>query len=106
MGKIDLNSFSLTELKTLQKDVAKAIDGYEERQRQEARAALEAKARELGFNLSELVDAPRRKGARKVNPPKYRHPENGELTWSGRGRRPDWVNAHVNSGGSLDDLLI
>lgn len=106
MGKIDLDSFTLSDLKKLQKDVAKAIDGYEERQRQEARAALEAKARELGFNLNDLVEAPRKKSARNVNPPKYRHPENPAQTWSGRGRRPDWVNAHVAAGGSLDDLLI
>lgn len=106
MGKIDLNSFSLTDLKQLQRDVTKAIDGYEDRQRQEARAELEQKARELGFSLNELVEAPRRKSGRKVFPPKYRHPENPELTWSGRGRRPEWIKEFTENGGQLDDLLI
>lgn len=106
MSNIDIDGLSLAELKHLQKDVAKAIDGYEDRQRQEARAALEAKARDMGFSLSELLDAPRRKSARKVNPPKYRHPENPDLTWSGRGRRPDWVKDILAKGGSLEDHAI
>jgi DNA-binding protein H-NS len=106
MGRIDLDSFSLTDLKQLQKDIAKAIDGYEDRQRQEARATLEAQAREMGFSLSELVDPGKRKASKKINPPKYRHPENPEMTWSGRGRRPDWVNAILSGGGSLDEHLI
>lgn len=106
MSKIDLNAFSLAELKQLHKDVTKAIDGYEERQRTEARNALEAQAREMGFTLSDLVEPARRKNARKVNPPKFRHPENEELTWSGRGRRPDWINEILSNGGSLDDYAI
>ncbi|MCX7287513.1 MAG: hypothetical protein NTW20_08105 [Rhodobacterales bacterium] len=51
MASIDLTSFSLPELKQLQKDVKHAIDGYSDRQKQEAISALEIKAQELGFNL-------------------------------------------------------
>ena len=106
MASIDLNEFSLAELKQLHKDVGKAIDGYEDRQRQEARAALEAQARDMGFTLSELVGSQRQKSTRKVNPPKYRHPENPEMTWSGRGRRPDWVKDILANGGSLEECAI
>ncbi len=38
--------------------------------------------------------------------PKYIHPEKGELTWSGRGVRPDWVTQLLNEGFSLDDFRI
>lgn len=38
--------------------------------------------------------------------PKYRHPATGE-TWSGRGKRPKWVEIYtLISGRSLDDLLL
>ncbi|OUU45967.1 MAG: hypothetical protein CBC12_12260 [Candidatus Puniceispirillum sp. TMED52] len=30
----------------------------------------------------------------------------GTLTWSGKGRRPKWVDDYVNRGGSLDDLAV
>ncbi len=45
------------------------------------------------------------KGAVKVKP-KYRSPADGKLTWSGRGRMPKWAAEWVESGRSLDELLI
>jgi DNA-binding protein H-NS len=38
-------------------------------------------------------------------PAKYQHPETGK-TWSGRGRNPLWVKAHLDAGGILDELRI
>lgn len=105
MGMIDLNQMNLQDLRRLQKDVTRAIETFEERQRQEARAALEAKARELGFTLTDLVETGR-KSQKKVNPPKYRHPENPNVTWSGRGRQPQWIKDHLAAGGDLSDYLI
>jgi len=105
MGKIDIDNMSLQELKVLQKDVAKAIDTFEDRQRQEARTVLEAKAREMGFQLNDLVE-PGRKPGRKVTAAKYRHPENPELTWSGRGRQPQWIKDLIEAGGDKEDYRI
>lgn len=39
-------------------------------------------------------------------PPKYRHPRDKELTWTGRGNQPIWVRDYLEKGGSLDKLLI
>mgnify|MGYP001063744987 FL=1 len=39
----------------MQKDVAKAISTYQDRQKAEARAKVEALARDLGYSLAELV---------------------------------------------------
>src|SRR3954467_6140397 len=38
--------------------------------------------------------------------PKYHNPDNPEETWAGRGRKPKWVEERLESGSSLDDLLI
>ena len=38
--------------------------------------------------------------------PKYRNPGNPAETWSGRGRKPRWVEEQVGAGRSLSDLLI
>ena len=62
-------------------------------------------ARELGFSFDELAEAaPTRK--RATSAPKYRHPENAEITWSGRGRKPAWIAEALASGKSLDDFAI
>ena len=107
MAQVDLQNMSLDELKRLQKDVAKAIDDYEERRRREALAAVEAKAGEMGFTLAELTSfTPAKKGGKPRLPPKYQHPENPALTWSGRGRQPAWIKEGLEAGKSLDDFLI
>jgi DNA-binding protein H-NS len=36
---------------------------------------------------------------------KYRHPASGE-TWTGRGIRPRWVQAALNSGAALEDFRV
>ncbi len=55
MADYDLEALSLSELKKMQKDVAKEIATFEDRQKAEARAKVEALARELGYSLAELV---------------------------------------------------
>ncbi len=55
MADYDLEALSLGELKKMQKDVAKAISTFEDRQKAEARAKVEALARDLGYSLAELV---------------------------------------------------
>lgn len=103
MAELNLDSMSLDELKALQKQVARAIEGYKDREKMKALAALEAKAAELGFSLSELMGGKRGK---KTGLPKYRHPENPSVTWTGKGRRPEWVKDALAAGKTLDDLSI
>ena len=105
MTDIDLNALSLAELKQLEKNVAKAIASFEDRRKAEARAAAETVAKEYGFSLGDLVNAaPSRKGAAPVA--KYRHPENPEITWSGRGRKPAWIAEGLEAGKTLEDFAI
>ena len=105
MIDIDLNSLSLDELKRLQKDVNKAVEGYEVRKRQDAFAAAEAAAREMGYTLAELTGASKKK-FKSASVPMYRHPENADQTWTGRGRQPDWMKEALAAGQSKDDFLI
>lgn len=101
----DLAALSLAELKSLQKDVAKAIASFEDRRREKALAAMEATAREHGFALNQLIsDAPAKK--RKPARAKYAHPENAAVTWTGRGRKPKWVAEFLAKGRKIEDLAI
>lgn len=102
MDAINLDEMSLKDLKKLQKDVTKAITTFEDRRKQEALAALEAKAAEMGFSLTELTN--RKSG--KISAPKYRNPEMSSQTWTGRGRKPAWFVAALENGASPDDMLI
>ena len=103
---MDLDALSLKELKKLQGDVAKAISTYEDRMKKEALAELEAKAREMGFSLGELLGGVKGKRSAGGVAPKYAHPENPSVTWTGRGRKPKWVVEALEAGKSLEDLAI
>lgn len=82
MADYDLEAMSLSELKKMQKDIAKAISTFEDRQKAEARAKAEALARDLGYYLAEPVGT-ETKFSSAAAATKYRHPENPGLTWSG-----------------------
>jgi len=79
-------------------------------------------AREAGFEISvtRIGEGEGRRGRRRRSSnggadtgdsrsqvaPKYRNPDNHSETWSGRGRKPKWVEDKIAGGKSLNDLLI
>lgn len=101
---IDLDKMSLKELRDLRARLDRAISSFEDRKRREALAAIEEAARDHGFNLADLTGGkPRRIG---TVPPKYANPEDPTMTWTGRGRKPRWVQDSLEGGKQLEDLLI
>lgn len=87
---VNIQEMTLEELKALQKEVTKAISDYEARKKRLAAQALADLAEQHGFSIAELLESVNTK--RKPVKPKYRHKENHELTWSGRGRKPSWLD--------------
>ena len=105
MAGFNLEAMSLKDLRQLQKDLAKAISTYEDRHKAEARAKLEAAAKEMGYTLAELMGVEVR-ATRAPAVAKYRHPENAALTWSGRGRKPQWFADHISAGKDARELEV
>lgn len=101
--KFELESYSLEELKSLKKEVDSAINSFNTRALANARAELEKTAISLGFKLEEIIEV--RKPRAKV-PPKYRNLNEPEQTWTGRGRKPKWVEKALDQGQTLQDLRI
>lgn len=102
---MDIDDLSLTELKALRTKVDRAIVTFEERKKKEALSELEDAARRMGYTLAELTALTEKK-PRKTVAPKYANPENPAETWTGRGRKPKWVEAALASGKTLTDLAI
>ncbi|MFC0342497.1 H-NS histone family protein [Paracoccus niistensis] len=101
LEEMDVQSF-----KELLSKVDRAIVSYESRKRKEALSAVEQTAKEYGFKLSELFGKRKLSRSRKSTGgrAKYVNPENTEQTWSGRGRRPQWVNDAVEAGRTLSEM--
>ena len=101
--KIDLEQLSKDELQKLKTDVDKALKSIDSRRRAEAKRAAEQAAKEFGFSLEEVLTGGS-KGSKGA--PKYANPADPSQTWTGRGRKPNWIIEALKSGKSLDDLTI
>lgn len=104
---MDISKLSLAELRELQQLIPQEMKRREVEEKAKALNEVKALAKARGFSLEELIGkegkAPKGKGSVKV---KYRHPENSELQWTGRGRQPKWVESWLKSGGSLENLAV
>ena len=105
MAEFNIETMSLKELKSLQKDLAKAISTFEDRQKSDARSKLEIIAKEMGYSLADLIGT-EVKPTRAPAAAKYSHPENAAVTWSGRGRKPLWFVTAVEAGKSPEDMAV
>lgn len=101
---IDLSKLSFEELQTLAKDVEAAIAERREAEKERVLQQMKELAGSIGMTVEELLG--RDKGRAPRGEAKYRHPENPDLTWSGRGKRPAWVNEALGSGKTLEDLAV
>ena len=103
---VELDQQSVGRLSRMDSLQGQAMAQASERQRQEALAAIEAKAKEMGFSLAELTGASAGRKAKPAGIPKFANPENPAQTWTGKGRRPEWFVAAVQAGKSPEDLAI
>ncbi|MEM7709504.1 MAG: H-NS histone family protein [Pseudomonadota bacterium] len=88
-------------------EIQKAEDQYDGRRRKELKAEIEGMLAREGYSLADVFGGKSaKKSAGSKTVPKFRHPENGSVTWSGRGRQPQWFKDHLAGGGTSEDLAI
>ena len=113
MRKEDLTKMQFEQLWQLYEELTKLLAEkviMEKRELEDRLAKLNRVeiVREVGSNLPLTLSmtnrVPRRKYPKVL--PKYRNPLSPSQTWSGRGKRPRWVVAALETGQRLDDLRI
>jgi DNA-binding protein H-NS len=108
----DLSKLSIEELETLVKDAQAEITARREAERERVLGQMRELAATLGLTLEDVGRLERGKGgagkaaASGSVAPKYRHPSDPNLTWSGRGKRPTWIAEALAAGKSLEDLAV
>ena len=106
MAKTDLTRLTYAELSDLKEQVEAALVESKASEAREVKAKLEALAQKSGFSLTELVDGRHKKRGRKAAATaKYRNPKDPSQTWSGRGRKPNWLVGAVKKGAKLESFL-
>ena len=100
---LDLRQLDREALVRLRNDVDLALQSYEKRKRADALREMEAVAERHGLKLKDVVQSA---ATRSVKPPRFRHPDDPALTWTGRGRQPGWYKEAIDAGASPEDLKI
>lgn len=124
---MDLAKLTLTELRRLQSRIETEITRRTSTARKDLLKKVQKMAAEAGLSLNELVAEDGPEAVRKPStrapaaakkpraksgktgvkvPVKYRHPENPSLAWTGRGRKPKWVEEWLAAGGTLEQVTV
>jgi DNA-binding protein H-NS len=109
----NLESLSIEELLTLQKDVEKQIKKTQRANKKATIKKMDDMAKKAGYSsAAEMLgataggSASNKKDKATKAPPKYKDP-NSEKTWTGAGRVPGWMlDYEKKKGKKRDDLLI
>lgn len=99
---------SLQELLAQKAEIDRQISDARRHERSEAISKVRALMAEHGLTASDLVarsTAPRASTSGRKVAAKYRDPASGQ-TWTGRGLKPKWLSAALESGKQLTDFAV
>lgn len=96
----------LDELIQLRDDLDKLITQRQKERKKELKQQFYDMAQKEGLSVDEILDlnSPK-KGPRKGSKAPVKYEKDGN-TWTGRGRKPKWVNELIESGGEIEEYLV
>ncbi len=100
---MNLSNLNLAELRDLEEKTRREIKKREVEELARARDEILSIAQKLGVPLKDILGTQGKSRPAKTAS-HYQHPENAALHWSGRGRKPGWVKAWIESGQPLETL--
>lgn len=105
-AKINLDGLSVSELKEFLQNAEKQIESRKKTELKSVRKEVKEIIKENGYIPADIFPALKANEKPKTKvPPKYQNPKTEE-TWTGRGRKPKWVEVHLNAGKKIQSLEI
>ena len=104
MATPKIDSLSYAELLKPEERIKSAISTRKAEDAKVTKEELKAMAAKAGFELEELFG--KRGPKRGKGIAKYRNPMDPAQTWTGRGRKPNWLIDALNKGGKLDSFAV
>ena len=111
--KLNLAAMSVDEMWQLHEEIIRDLSARLTSEKRELEKRLAQLRREKGempeedtieLKLKKDASVKRRKYPKVL--PKYRNPNEGSETWSGRGKKPRWLTAALKAGRTIEEFVI
>lgn len=109
---VEMDNLSIEELEHVIAEAQQCIQHKREEAVARARADIERIAASTGYSVEDLLGLGRTRNRapapapRKTVADKYRNPRDPTQSWSGRGKRPRWLQELLEQGGKLESFLV
>ncbi|MGE5386101.1 MAG: H-NS family nucleoid-associated regulatory protein [Betaproteobacteria bacterium] len=103
---MDLSNLTVAQLRELQQQIPAEMKRREAHEKVAVLKELKAFAEARGYSLEQLLAKENKTPVRGKVKVKYAHPDDAKLVWTGRGRKPKWVEQWLSSGKPLEGLLV
>ncbi len=103
MASINYDKMSVKELTDHIARAQKALAAAKDRERHEVKQKIASMVENAGFSVNELFGG---RGRGRSAAVKYMNPDNRTETWTGRGRKPNWLVAKLNKGAKMADFVL
>jgi DNA-binding protein H-NS len=103
MASINYEKMSVRELTEHIARAQKALANAKDRERTDVKNKIATIAENAGFSVTELFGG---RGRGRPVAVKFMNPDNRSETWTGRGRKPNWLVAKLGKGAKLSDFTV
>lgn len=115
MAAVNYDKMTLKELLDHQVKLERALAAAKVKEKAKLQQEIAALAAKRGFSLDELTGGGAKRGrgrppknskAKSVGVARYANPEDRTDTWTGRGRKPNWLLDRLKKGSKLSDFAL
>lgn len=105
---LNVEGMSLNELKKLEAELQKAQAEAREKLKKEMKKKIDALLEGSGMTVFDIYGfgQGKKRGKSSTGVAKYANPDDPGDTWTGRGRKPNWVLAQLKKGAKLEQFAI
>ena len=106
VARIPVEKMTLKQIEGLEAQIAAAKTKAAETAKAELRAKIDTLLAASEFTIGDLYPLAGRGKKRSKSAAKYANPEDRSQTYTGRGRRPKWLEARLKKGAKMEDFAI
>ena len=108
MARVAVEKLSLKQIQELEGRIAVVKAKAADAAKAELKSKIDALLANSGFTIGDLYPITGRGRGRGLSKSsaKYANPEDRSQTWTGRGRKPNWLVARLKKGAKMEDFAL